>query len=187
MIKAGFRLIRKEGFASFSARKVAAEVGYTVGSIYHVFGSYDELLLHINAETLVSLQNSVTESLEKGARRDGLQVLAESYYAFAKKEYALWSCLFEYRLSPETEIPDWYQERLRNLFSLIEQQLLPMCDGNRRHCRRHAKILWAGIHGICTLSLSGRLEVVGSDPATRLIETFVSHYSKGLKISYKPQ
>ena len=164
---------------------MAAAAGYTVGSIYHVFGSYDALLLHINAETLDSLHESVTAALTKTNRRDRLLTLAEAYYAFARKEYQMWLCLFEYRLSPETEIPDWYRAKLKALFGIIEEQLMPLCAGDRRHCRRHAKIFWAGVHGICALSLSGRLEVVGSDPAPSLIETFTSTYSAGLKASYK--
>lgn len=185
MIKAGLELIRKEGFAAFSARKVAAEVGYTVGSIYHVFGSYDMMLLHINGETLDALYKAISKALERQPRKDALLVLAEAYYAFASKEYALWSCLFEYRLSENTEIPDWYRDKLKSLFVIIEEQLSSFCLDNKKQCRRHAKILWAGIHGICTLALSGRMEVVGSDPSATLIETFTTHYIAGLEAYHK--
>lgn len=185
MIKAGLELIRKEGFAAFSARRVAAQVGYTVGSIYNVFGSYDSLLLHMNGETLDALHEAISKALERQPRKNALLVLAEAYYAFASKEYALWSCLFEYRLSENTEMPEWYLKKLKALFAMIEEQLAGYCLENSRQCRRHGKILWAGIHGICVLALSGRMEVVGSDPAGTLIETFVTHYTAGLKATYK--
>src|SRR4051812_50228267 len=40
------------GFAHFSAREVAKRVGYSIGTVYNVFGSYDALILAINGRTL---------------------------------------------------------------------------------------------------------------------------------------
>ena len=36
-IAAGQEIILAEGFASFSARKVAKNIGYTIGTIYNIF------------------------------------------------------------------------------------------------------------------------------------------------------
>ncbi|HEV3447204.1 MAG TPA: helix-turn-helix domain-containing protein, partial [Gemmataceae bacterium] len=51
-IQAAIALIEADGIGQFSARQVAARIGYTVGTLYNVFGSYDELLLNVNARTV---------------------------------------------------------------------------------------------------------------------------------------
>ncbi len=51
-IDAATALIEAEGFANFSARQVAAKIGYTVGTLYNVFGSYDRLLFHVHERPL---------------------------------------------------------------------------------------------------------------------------------------
>ena len=51
-IDAALALIEADGFAQFSARQVAAKIGYTVGTLYNVFGSYDSLLLHVQSQAL---------------------------------------------------------------------------------------------------------------------------------------
>ena len=51
-IAAGQKVISDEGFCKFSARKVAKEMGYTVGTLYNIFGDYNDIVLHINFATL---------------------------------------------------------------------------------------------------------------------------------------
>ena len=184
MIKVGLKLIRKDGFRSFSARKVASEVGYTVGSVYHVFGSYDGLILHINVAILDYMYEEVKSALEGARRKEGLLALAEAYVDFAGAHYPAWLALFEYRLDETTELPDWYQERLQALFLLIEDQLLPYVGNDRKKARREAKVLWAGIHGIATLGLSGKLDVVGADSMHLLVKSFIGNYILGLRAAY---
>ncbi|MFO1242465.1 MAG: TetR/AcrR family transcriptional regulator [Rickettsiales bacterium] len=185
MIKAGLDLIRKDGLSGFSARKVAGKVGYTVGSVYHVFGSYDTLMLEMNAVTLDALKGDVLSALERTHRKEPLQVLANGYYEFARKNYAQWTALFEYRLQTEKKLPEWYRTKLRELFCLIEEQLLAYCMDSKHEARRHAYVLWAGIHGICVLGLSGRLSVVGGQSTHALIQTFLKHYVMGIKAGNK--
>ena len=52
VLNAAETIITEEGFAALTIRKIAMEMGYTVGSIYMVFASRAELILHINARTL---------------------------------------------------------------------------------------------------------------------------------------
>ena len=51
-IAAAISILNEEGLANLSTRKVASEIGYTVGTLYLVFRNLNELLLHVNAATL---------------------------------------------------------------------------------------------------------------------------------------
>ena len=51
-IDAAAKIVETEGFQSVTARKVASKIGYTVGTLYHVFRNFDDLVIHMNAQTI---------------------------------------------------------------------------------------------------------------------------------------
>lgn len=178
-IAAGQNIIAQEGFSKFSARKVAKEIGYTVGTIYNIFDSHDMLILHINAATLDEMEQFIVKRLDHEMQADVfMKHLAACYLDFARTHYASWSALFEHNLPPDVALPGWYAEKITQLFSLIEQPLLPLL-GNPEEARRAAKTLWAAIHGICMLGLSGKLDLVGADPIQALMDELIDHYLAG--------
>lgn len=180
IIQAGFDLIEADGFAAFSARKLASQVGYTVGTIYNVFGSYDELMLHTNARTLDEWYEVMKKALTKQRKGNGIHILARAYIDYSRSHYQRWLTLFEYHVSDDFTLPPWYQDKLNRFFALVEDTLLPLLQNNHRKAARAARILWAGIHGICVLSLSGKLDLVKTDSPEEMIVSFVDHYLMGL-------
>ena len=48
-------LVASHGPTAISARKVAAQIGYTVGMLYHVFDNVDDLVLQANARLVDQL------------------------------------------------------------------------------------------------------------------------------------
>src|SRR5687767_12593733 len=66
ILLAGEAHLAQVGFAAFSAREVAKRIGYSIGTIYNVFGSYDRLVLAINARTLRAWAAFLEERLQKG-------------------------------------------------------------------------------------------------------------------------
>ena len=165
-IAAGVSMIEEEGFAKFSARGVAARIGYTVGTLYHVFGSLDNFIMHINARTLDNWHQSLSRSVS-ASKSDPVKSLAKGYLTFAKDNYNLFVTLFEHQVK---DVPEWYAPKMGQLFELVEHELQQRVS-DKTKARHLAKVLWASIHGITVLSLSGKLEVVGSDSAEKLMET----------------
>ena len=95
-VAAGQEIIANEGFSSFSARKVAASIGYTVGTLHNVFGGRDQLVMHINAATLDQMQDFVARRYDSSLQGSaGLKLMADCYLSFAKTHYECWSALFE--------------------------------------------------------------------------------------------
>ena len=81
-IAAGSTLIQEHGYTNFSARKVAAVIGYTVGTLYNVFSDQHDFILHINGVTLEGMQQHLTtiDSTIYGAER--IHALATQYLIF---------------------------------------------------------------------------------------------------------
>lgn len=180
MVSTGERLMAEEGLAKFSARKLAAEVGYTVGTVTHLFGSYDMLVLHITARTLDRWFEDLARTLATRRKPATFEDLALYYIDYAGEHYHAWMALFEHTLPADMPLPDWYTPKLRRFFELLEGMMLPYVGGNRRKARRAARVLWAGIHGICILSLSRKLDLVESESARVLAKAFVETYLRGL-------
>lgn len=180
-IEASLEIIENEGLSGLSARKVAKEIGYTVGTIYNVFGSHDLFLLHINAATLDDIYNHLKQSINTGKPGiEGLKMLANAYVTFATTHTSRWSALFEFTLSPEATLPDWYSDKIKALFILVEEQLRAILSDDKHNISQTAKILWAGIQGICQLGLTGKLEIVQAEPVQALTDSLIEHYVKGL-------
>ena len=171
----GLEIIDKDGVSSFSARSVARAMGYTVGTLYHVFGNLDQYKLHINARILDDLHKKLSHGLQR-SRKDPLRFLAQGYLDFARQHPYRWTALFEFRMAQQESLPDGYTVKLKDLFDLIENALLPYTNGNRRKAQRDAKVLWAGIHGICVLSLSGKLDIVDAEKPEILIKSLLDMY-----------
>jgi hypothetical protein len=124
------------------------------------------------------------EAMEKSLKRDkgeALHALATAYLKFAHKHYARWSALFEHRMPEDKPIPDWYLPKLARFFDLVEHALLPHVADNHAKARMTGKILWASIHGICVLALSGKLALVKAESPERLIAMLVDNTILGLK------
>lgn len=178
---AGHKIVVSEGLIKLSARRVAAEIGYTVGTIYHVFGTHDDFILHINARTLDAWYADLARTLAARKKPPTLIDLANYYIDYAATNYHAFMALFEHTLPPETPLPEWYVPKMRQFFVLLETMVLPLVNDNKRQAHRTARVLWASIHGICILSLSRKLDLVDSESAKTLAKSFVENYVKGLQ------
>jgi hypothetical protein len=65
--------------------------------------------------------------------------------------------------------------------SRVETALAPeFGPGQDVERQRAARVLWAGVHGITSLSTADKLSVVTTETANRLIEDLVATYLSGL-------
>jgi AcrR family transcriptional regulator len=172
-IQAGYDIMQERGFQDFSARAVAAKMGYTVGTLYHIFGDLDTFILHVNARTLDEWYELEVSAVPKKPEARA-RFFAQSYLIYARENYNRWSALFEHRLPEGAKVPDWYLPKMMRMFELIGQSVLPHVDGDLKKAERLAKVLWASVHGICTLSLAGKLDQVGAGTPEKMIDDLVA-------------
>ena len=63
----------------------------------------------------------------------------------------------------------------------VEEALAPLFPPGREADRqRAARVLWAGVHGITSLSTADKLSVVTTETANRLVDDLVATYLAGL-------
>lgn len=179
-IAAGGEIIKNDGFAALGARKVAREIGYTVGTLYNVFENYDDMVLHINVVTLDKMYQFIVDNGNSTLTGvSAVKELADCYLIFAIENKNLWSALFEYVYPHDKEVPEWYMDKVSGLFRLISKALQEFL-GNEEQVDIMAKTIWASIHGICTLGLSSKLFVAGDDITKQMMHSMIDNYMKGV-------
>jgi AcrR family transcriptional regulator len=181
VIKAAREIVASEGVRELSTRKIVAKIGYTVGTLYHFFKNLDDIILHVNGVTLDMLYEFLEKRSRKATKQTAVQTLAHGYLEFSKKHFAEWQLLFEYPMPVDMEYPQWYGEKISILFSLVEQTLSTQMKLPASVASRTSRVLWSGIHGICTLYHTGKLHKTKSETAETLADDFIIYYLAGLK------
>ncbi|MEL6980399.1 MAG: WHG domain-containing protein [Pseudomonadota bacterium] len=162
LIDAARRMIEAEGLGAVTARALAAELGWSVGSIYTIAPSIDAVTLEANARELADLSAAFeARRAELGAAGATpalmLRAFAEIYLRFATARPRSWAAIFE--RDAEGEPPEWYRGLQTRLFALLAETVRPAVRSNAE-ARRAARTLWAALHGLLALSLAGHLDRV---------------------------
>lgn len=174
-------IIQAQGLAGLSAREIARRIEYSPGTIYNMFENLDDVVLHVEARVLEALDKRLSALLHDGNATDRVNRLAQAYLAFTHEQPRLWNLLFEHHLPATASLPSWYQQKLEGLMGRVEEALAPLfAQGHEADRQRAARVLWAGVHGITSLSTADKLSVVTTESANRLVDDLVTAYLAGL-------
>jgi AcrR family transcriptional regulator len=159
----GQRLLAELGYARFSAREVAKRIGYSIGTIYNVFGSHDALLTALNSRTFLLWAQTLRERLA-GAGEDRIGALVRGYFDFAQGNPNLWMAIYDHRLAQDVEVPDQYRLLRAGLTDIVEEEIaraLPHLD--RKAIAALTRSLVATVHGHCAFALTGTFRLLGEE------------------------
>ena len=165
-IAEGHQLLAEQGLARFSGREVAKRAGYSVGTIYNVFGSLDRLIAGINSHTFLLWAEFLRERLEAGGE-DRIRSLVEAYFDFALAHPNLWSAIYDHRLTAGEELDQSDHEQRAKLTSIVEEEVCAVLpDPAMPGAARFARSLIATVHGHCSFVVTGTFALLDeNDPA----------------------
>ncbi len=174
-IAAAAKHVETEGFQSLTARKVASSIGYTVGTLYHVFRNFDDLIVHLNAETIDEMGALIQQQTRKKRNPEvRIRTMAEFYVKYATDHPDRWRLVFEHRAPRGLPTPALMKERRDVMFEMVADNLREISPGRIPQQIDHtATALWSGIHGICILALTGKLYLGGAFSMVKLIDTLI--------------
>lgn len=182
VLNAAEMIVVEEGFDKLKVRKIALEVGYTVGSIYMVFENMADLVMHIKGRTLDDIATQLNSIDQDNTAEQRIALLAKTYLLFASENFNRWRMIFEHQLADDEQIPDWYQQKVNQIFSIVETQFKQLSSTHtEEESKQAARALWSGVHGICTLSLTGKLDLLGVDNIEKTVDLLVSSFIQGWK------
>ncbi len=161
-------IARDEGLRGLTVRRVAERIGYAPGTLYNLFDNLDALIVMMNGETLARLAASLGAAAREAAD-ERPRALVDAYFDFVEAEPRLWAVLFEHRLPEGHALPGWYRDALALLVESAATALAPAMAGWSGAARREAVVaMWAALHGISTLAVSGKLGLIAEQPPRRL-------------------
>lgn len=168
-------IVVSQGLSGLSARKVAAGIGYTVGSLYLVFKNLDDLVLQLNERTVDELFHRAQQAVSGASGpRAAVFALGDVYIEFALNQRNRWLAVFEYRAG---QVRPQLQDKVHQLFVLVEEQLRRLAPGRSdAEVRMAAQALWSGVHGVCILALSDKLNTVSSFPVKEVTRNLLTMY-----------
>lgn len=178
----GHRQMSEVGFARFSAREVAKRIGYSIGTIYNVFGSYDQLVLAINGRTLDLWLAFLVERLESVSEAR-LAAAISAYFDFAFGHRQAWTALYDFRLPEGEPMPDFYRDKVEAITAIIVREIAAAMPAEREdEARALARSLLATVHGHCFFTLNGTFRILGeTDPvgaALARVHDALARYAK---------
>ena len=141
-----------------------------------VFDNMADLVLHINARTLDHIAAQL-EQTQYCAGASGIEAFAKTYLSYARQNLNRWRLIFDY-LPEDTAIPAWYQAKIDAVFGPVEAQFARL-DRNctEASAKQAARVLWAGVHGVCVLSLNGTLGVAGVSDVEDSVVLLARHFT----------
>ena len=157
-------IIARDGINAVKARALANAAGCAVGAIYNVFDDLQDIIIAVNGRTFRKLGVAVAariEGMETAPPADRLIAMSYAYLDFAKHHANLWRCLFEFKLTADMDVPQWYWQEMMKLFSHISaplQQVFP--EKSTDDIALMTRTLFSSIHGIVLLGLENRISGV---------------------------
>lgn len=180
IISASTELIQESGLDGLSAREIARRINYSPGTLYNSFENLDDLVLTIEGRLLEGLLEALSAVPRDGDPRERVHRLATCYLEFSARNPKLWNLLFEHHIPGSQGIPESYRGKLEALMAKVEDALAPLAKGrSAEDIKRSARALWAGVHGISSLSAAHKLSIIAADDASVLMDDLVRNYLDG--------
>ena len=184
VLNAAETIVIEEGVAALKVRKVAMTIGYTVGSVYRVFENMADLILQIQDRAVDDLALSLSGVDDSETPEQCIKQLAKAYLAFANCHFNRWRMIFTQAAAADRELPAWYRQKVETLSLQLEKQIKRLSpELPKDRIERGAEALWSGIHGVCTLALTGPCEQNRLDAIEHtiilLIENFLYGWTEG--------
>lgn len=182
-LDAAERIVVAEGYKGLSARKLAAAIDYTVGTLYLVFENLDDVVRQVNERTLDNLHAWLQQRSDPAAPpEEAVLALARAYIAYAETQAPRWNMLFEYIAAQGSALPQSHLEKVGKVFGLVEAALAPLADrAGSSEVEQAARVLWASVHGICLLKISQRMELAGGQDAEAMSRTLIENFLRGFR------
>lgn len=178
IINASIKLITEIGPSAFGTRAIAKEIGYSFGTIYHIYGSLEDLRYHVKGRIMENWYEELSEGMKD--QDDKARYLLDTYIDLSENQRYLWAFVFALPSDSKENTPEWYLKKAEKLFSVVIEAFEPITH-NRKEAEMAARAIWPGIHGICVLSIAHKLELVGSEDPKALAHSMLDIYLNGVR------
>jgi AcrR family transcriptional regulator len=183
LILAAERGIEAGGLTGLKTRELAREIGVANGAVYNLVEDMDELILRVGSRTLARLDAALSEAESRGPAvpADMLVRIALAYCDFAAENLQLWRALFEHRMAPGKDLPEWAIGEQMNMFRHIHRPLAVLYPKrSAEELSVTARSMYSAVHGMVALGLEQKLIAVPLEALRSEVATIVTAMVTGL-------
>jgi AcrR family transcriptional regulator len=176
LVEAAARLLAEGGPSSVSARRVAADAGTSTMAVYTHFGSMDDLLAEIWREGFTRFGAALEQPATTADPVADWMAQGWGYRSFVLEHPHLYTVMFREGLEGvRTGCVDDQELALATFTSLLER--IDRCVAAERWTLEDVplagEVVWATVHGLALLELSGYHGPAGRDPAAAYAEAML--------------
>ncbi|TMJ15588.1 MAG: TetR/AcrR family transcriptional regulator [Alphaproteobacteria bacterium] len=183
LILAAERGIEAGGLTGLKTRELAREIGVANGAVFNLVEDMDELILRVGSRTLARLDAALSEAESRGPAvpADMLVRIALAYCDFAAENLQLWRALFEHRMAPGKDLPEWAIGEQMNMFRHIHRPLAVLYPKrSAEQLSVTARSMFSAVHGMVALGLEQKLIAVPLEALRSEVATIVTAMVTGL-------
>ncbi len=157
ILDAAWTMVRQDGWASLSLRKISEAIDYSVPVIYDHFENKEAILLEFSRQGYLLLFEELKVALEKSSDpAKQLQAIAEAYWNFAFENTAYYQLMFGLGM-PSSDMGKWIVEK--NAFRhLVDGPINRILETNGHHladsCVKY-HTFWSVLHGLVSIKMLG--------------------------------
>lgn len=186
LIETGRQMIRNQGAAALTARKLSEASGYSVGTIYNQFGNMDNYILVQNYLTLTDLIECLRNTKGDFAY-DKINAYADTFSRFVLENKNFWFVLFNFHLTQSSRaFSITYLRRISMILTMFEKEfktLYPALKVEKRHAG--VQVLWITLFALSSLLTTDSINAYSKLEPTKITKFLIGTYLTGLKVLEK--
>ena len=165
-------LAETEGWEAVTTRRLAERVEYSQPVLYSHFANKEAIVRAVALEGFAEIADRMRAARASAAAgRAGLLAVGEAYLAFAAERPALYDAMFsrpvELPFGSGTDTPAPLREGFGELVAALSDAAARPPSGPGPELR--AELFWSSLHGLATLTRSGRLPAPHTPERLRLL------------------
>lgn len=173
ILDAAGNLFADKGYDSFSMRKLAEEIGYSVATLYLYFKDKDELLFSVLDEGFLRFEQALKEASESSSHpQNRLTSIGRAYIRFGLENPAYYRLMFMHRSDYLIQARPGESEPRMATFRILQEAVAAVKNaGGFRYgsMESFSDALWASVHGCVALCIT--IPGLTGDRAAELAET----------------
>ncbi|RYG45496.1 MAG: TetR/AcrR family transcriptional regulator [Chitinophagaceae bacterium] len=180
ILATAWQMVKDDGWASLSIRKIAEAVDYSVPVIYDHFENKEAIMFEFARQGFQLLSKNIEKSIEKTLDpADQIRAIATAYWKFAAKHKEYYQLMYGMGMAG-CEIEKCFPERADFRGMVMEPIKALMAKGKNPDDNPFMKYftLWSILHGLVSIrSLDGN---VSEDVNTMVMDDAVNGFIKNL-------
>jgi AcrR family transcriptional regulator len=159
-------LAEAEGWDAVTTRRLAAEIEYSQPVLYSHFSGKDAIMAAVAVEGFAELAAELrtARTLATGPS-EALADVGAAYAAFAEQRPALYDAMFTHTVDLPFATPE--AAALHEAFAELRETVRPLAEDD--NLETLTETFWSGLHGLLTLTRTGRLRREDHEPRLALL------------------